>query len=150
MLLLMKIVLFAMPRIFPQFSQNFSTRFYGQCRKKLDLTFRTDPALYRIAVIRALLGIDRQSVNKHLTFFIFISTQERNYSHVFTILDQCMMTIFVCEILTKWYHGFLKFWKVGWNILDFFIVSALLFGPCKSSFFICLFLFMQNRNRWVK
>ena len=33
------------------------------------------------------------------------------------------------EILLKWYHGFLIFWKVGWNILDFLIVMALLIGP---------------------
>ena len=23
------------------------------------------------------------------------------------------------------------FWKMGWNVLDFFIVVALLLGPCK-------------------
>lgn len=41
------------------------------------------------------------------------------------------MTIFVCEILVKWYHGFFMFWKMGWNVLDFFIVVALLLGPCE-------------------
>eukprot|EP00794_Sanderia_malayensis_P016727 gene16727-18421_t len=58
---------------------------------------------------------------------------ERRYSHLFTVLDQCMMTVFICEILTKWYHGFVKFWKQGWNILDFFIVCSLLFGPVLMS-----------------
>ena len=43
------------------------------------------------------------------------------------------MTIFVCEILVKWYHGFFMFWKMGWNVLDFFIVVALLLGPCEFS-----------------
>jgi len=33
------------------------------------------------------------------------------------------------EILLKWYYGFLIFWKVGWNILDFAIVAALLLIP---------------------
>ena len=47
------------------------------------------------------------------------------------MLDQCLMTIFVCEILVKWYHGFFMFWKMGWNVLDFFIVVALLLGPCE-------------------
>jgi len=43
------------------------------------------------------------------------------------------MTIFVCEILVKWYHGFFMFWKMGWNVLDFFIVVALLLGPLLST-----------------
>jgi len=54
---------------------------------------------------------------------------ERKYNRVFGVLDQLMMTIFVCEILLKWYHGFVRFWKQGWNILDFLIVALLLFGP---------------------
>lgn len=40
-----------------------------------------------------------------------------------------MLTVFVVEICLKWYYGFLIFWKVGWNILDFIIVVALLLGP---------------------
>ncbi|CAH3023776.1 unnamed protein product [Porites evermanni] len=56
---------------------------------------------------------------------------EQKYSHLFSVLDQCLMTIFVCEILVKWYHGFFMFWKMGWNVLDFFIVVALLLGPCE-------------------
>ena len=55
--------------------------------------------------------------------------QERKYKRLFSVLDQCLMTVFVCEILFKWYHGFFMFWKMGWNILDFFIVAALLLGP---------------------
>ncbi|PFX33493.1 Cation channel sperm-associated protein 4 [Stylophora pistillata] len=54
---------------------------------------------------------------------------EEKYSHLFSVLDQCLMTIFVCEILVKWYHGFFMFWKMGWNVLDFCIVVALLLGP---------------------
>ncbi len=26
------------------------------------------------------------------------------------------------------------FWKMGWNVLDFFIVVALLLGPCELNF----------------
>ncbi|XP_032236421.1 cation channel sperm-associated protein 4 isoform X2 [Nematostella vectensis] len=58
---------------------------------------------------------------------------ERQYSHLFAVLDQCIMTIFVCEIFVKWYHGFFMFWKMGWNVLDFFIVVALLLGPLLST-----------------
>ncbi|XP_068724565.1 cation channel sperm-associated protein 4-like [Montipora capricornis] len=58
---------------------------------------------------------------------------EQKYSHLFSVLDQCLMTIFVCEILVKWYHGFFMFWKRGWNVLDFFIVIALLLGPLLST-----------------
>ncbi|KAJ7357576.1 Cation channel sperm-associated protein 4 [Desmophyllum pertusum] len=59
--------------------------------------------------------------------------KEQKYSHLFSVLDQCLMTIFVCEILVKWYHGFFMFWKMGWNVLDFFIVIALLLGPLLST-----------------
>ncbi|XP_029194731.2 cation channel sperm-associated protein 4-like [Acropora millepora] len=58
---------------------------------------------------------------------------EQKYSHLFSVLDQCLMTIFVCEILVKWYHGFFMFWRRGWNVLDFFIVIALLLGPLLST-----------------
>lgn len=58
---------------------------------------------------------------------------EEKYSHLFSVLDQCLMTIFVCEILVKWYHGFFMFWKMGWNVLDFCIVVALLLGPLLST-----------------
>ncbi|XP_057298364.1 cation channel sperm-associated protein 4-like [Hydractinia symbiolongicarpus] len=54
---------------------------------------------------------------------------EREYNHIFKAMDQCIMTIFVCEIVLKWYHGFRNFWKQGWNILDFCIVLSLLVGP---------------------
>ncbi|XP_031571294.1 cation channel sperm-associated protein 4-like [Actinia tenebrosa] len=57
---------------------------------------------------------------------------EKEYNHLFSVLDQCLMTIFVCEILLKWYHGFFMFWKMGWNVLDFFIVASLLLGPLLS------------------
>ncbi|KAK2568174.1 Cation channel sperm-associated protein 4 [Acropora cervicornis] len=36
-------------------------------------------------------------------------------------------------ILVKWYHGFFMFWRRGWNVLDFFIVIALLLGPLLST-----------------
>ena len=68
---------------------------------------------------------------------------------MFSVLDQCLMTIFVCEILVKWYHGFFMFWKRGWNVLDFFIVVALLLGPCefivdmKFLIFTCNLLFFR-------
>lgn len=55
--------------------------------------------------------------------------QGKEYAYLFSILDQFVLTVFVVEIILKWYHGFFIFWKVGWNILDFIIVAALLLGP---------------------
>jgi len=74
---------------------------------------------------------------------------ERKYSHLFSVLDQCLMTIFVCEILVKWYHGFFMFWKRGWNVLDFFIVVALLLGPLSV---LCLgyrLLYRQSCSQFL-
>ncbi|XP_022798862.1 cation channel sperm-associated protein 4-like isoform X2 [Stylophora pistillata] len=67
---------------------------------------------------------------------------EEKYSHLFSVLDQCLMTIFVCEILVKWYHGFFMFWKMGWNVLDFCIVVALLLGPYMANIVLLLVIIM--------
>ena len=60
--------------------------------------------------------------------FLFQATE---YSIAFNVFDQAVLAIFTCELLLKWYYGFWIFWKVGWNILDFIIVGALLLGPRK-------------------
>ena len=46
-------------------------------------------------------------------------------------VDHGCLTVFVVEIILKWYHDFLAFWKSGWNILDFVIVAAAIVGPRK-------------------
>ena len=64
--------------------------------------------------------------------FGVIITQEENYGSVFTALDKFFLTVFIMEILIKWYHDFFGFWKVNWNIFDFIIVAASLLGPSES------------------
>lgn len=58
-------------------------------------------------------------------------TQEENYGSIFMALDKLFLTVFIMEILIKWYHDFFGFWKVNWNIFDFTIVTATLLGPSK-------------------
>ena len=58
-------------------------------------------------------------------------TQEQNFGGLFLALDNFFLTLFALEILVKWYHDFLGFWRVGWNIFDFVIVAASLLGPSK-------------------
>ena len=58
--------------------------------------------------------------------------QEENYGSVFMALDKFFLTVFIMEILIKWYHDFFSFWKVNWNIFDFIIVAASLLGPSKK------------------
>ena len=48
-------------------------------------------------------------------------------------LDKFFLTVFIMEILIKWYHDFFGFWKVNWNIFDFIIVAASLLGPSKET-----------------
>lgn len=65
---------------------------------------------------------------------IFIGLQtnrelEKKWGYVFSALDQFILTIFIFEILIKWYGGFFTFWKVGWNVFDFIIVASSLIGP---------------------
>lgn len=38
------------------------------------------------------------------------------------------LTIFVLEILLRWYNGFFQYWKLGWNVFDFFVVAISLLG----------------------
>ncbi|XP_046851868.1 cation channel sperm-associated protein 4-like [Xenia sp. Carnegie-2017] len=78
---------------------------------------------FRTAILTAILA------NSLLIVVETNEDLEREYKHVFSVLDQTLMTVFVCEILFKWYHGFFMFWKMGWNIMDFCIVGALLLGP---------------------
>ncbi|KAJ3099789.1 Cation channel sperm-associated protein 4 [Phlyctochytrium planicorne] len=47
---------------------------------------------------------------------------------IFYILDYIFSTIFIIEILFKWYYGFVQFWKDGWNIFDLFLVTSTLAG----------------------
>jgi len=46
-------------------------------------------------------------------------------------LDKLFLTVFIMEILFKWYDDFLGFWRVGWNVFDFVIVAASLLGPSE-------------------
>ncbi|XP_048468969.1 cation channel sperm-associated protein 4 isoform X3 [Rhincodon typus] len=60
------------------------------------------------------------------------------YSMFFAIFEQVLVTIFLWEMLLKWYYGFWIFWKDGWNIADFLVTSALFIGSTTS--------FMRNHE----
>ena len=64
------------------------------------------------------------------TVILFLA-QEDNYAAVFLALDKLFLTIFVLEILVKWYNDFIGFWGTGWNVFDFVIVSASVLGPSE-------------------
>ncbi|XP_072033411.1 cation channel sperm-associated protein 4-like [Amphiura filiformis] len=52
-----------------------------------------------------------------------------DYMWLFNVFDNIVLTIFVCELALKWYNGFFIYWRIGWNVLDFFIILTLLLGP---------------------
>ncbi len=63
------------------------------------------------------------------SIIVGIQTDEtivKSSTNLFLIIDQLFLTIFILEILYKWYFGFFSFWKSGWNWFDVIIVSA---GP---------------------
>ncbi|XP_064384548.1 cation channel sperm-associated protein 4-like isoform X2 [Halichondria panicea] len=82
-----------------------------------------DSALFRVAMLIAIflncvvIGVQ---TDRYL---------EENFSAVFIALDKFFLTVFTLEILIKWYHDFIGFWKVAWNLFDFVIVSFSLIGP---------------------
>ncbi|XP_069752240.1 cation channel sperm-associated protein 4-like [Narcine bancroftii] len=57
----------------------------------------------------------------------------KRYSTIFETLEQVVVTIFLWEMLLKWYYGFWIFWKDGWNIADFIITSTLFVGSTLAS-----------------
>ena len=67
----------------------------------------------------------------HMLLPVCLLKQEDNYGAVFLALDKLFLTIFVLEILVKWYSDFLGFWTSGWNIFDFVIVAASILGPSE-------------------
>ncbi|XP_078422197.1 cation channel sperm-associated protein 4-like [Cetorhinus maximus] len=59
-------------------------------------------------------------------------TRRKSYAMFFATFEQVLVTIFLWEMLLKWYYGFWIFWKDGWNIADFFVTSALFVGSTLS------------------
>ncbi|KAL0961869.1 hypothetical protein UPYG_G00332690 [Umbra pygmaea] len=65
--------------------------------------------------------------------FIIISLKsykklERKYIVVFSMGEVVVLTVFVWEILVKWYYGFKIFWKSPWNVLDFLLTLPIIIG----------------------
>ncbi|ORY40200.1 hypothetical protein BCR33DRAFT_852918 [Rhizoclosmatium globosum] len=59
-------------------------------------------------------------------------TWNEQYSDVFYVLDYSFLSIFIMEILFKWFYGFFQFWKSGWNVFDVIIVLFSLLGSRVS------------------
>ncbi|XP_059810242.1 cation channel sperm-associated protein 4-like [Hypanus sabinus] len=55
------------------------------------------------------------------------------YSTIFVTFEQVLVTIFLWEMLLKWYYGFWVFWKDAWNIADFIITFTLFVGSTLSN-----------------
>ncbi|KAL7746544.1 Cation channel sperm-associated protein 4 [Sorochytrium milnesiophthora] len=55
-----------------------------------------------------------------------------NYPNMFIAADSVFLTIFIMEIMFKWYYAFISFWKSGWNWIDFGLVIVTLLGPLVS------------------
>uniref|UniRef100_UPI00398F5DB1 cation channel sperm-associated protein 4-like n=1 Tax=Pristiophorus japonicus TaxID=55135 RepID=UPI00398F5DB1 len=55
------------------------------------------------------------------------------YAILFMIFEQIVVTVFLWEMLLKWYYGFWIFWKDGWNIADFIVTSTLFVGSTRNN-----------------
>ncbi|KAJ7991879.1 hypothetical protein DPEC_G00288430 [Dallia pectoralis] len=53
----------------------------------------------------------------------------KTYDTTFSVCEYIILSVFIWEILVKWYYGFDVFWKNGWNVLDSLVTLALVFGP---------------------
>ncbi|XP_006862449.1 PREDICTED: cation channel sperm-associated protein 4 [Chrysochloris asiatica] len=54
--------------------------------------------------------------------------QEQKHYELFSIMDNIVLTILICEVLLGWFSGFWIFWKDAWNVLNFLITFILLLG----------------------
>ncbi|CAO2589449.1 Cation channel sperm-associated protein 4 [Lemmus lemmus] len=52
----------------------------------------------------------------------------QKHYELFSIIDDIVLTILMCEVLLGWVNGFWVFWKDGWNILNFIIIFILFMG----------------------
>ena len=62
--------------------------------------------------------VSHRKVEKCLNITRFFQTsrtflQEQKFGYLFSALDQLILTIFICEVLLKWYGGFFTYWKVN-------------------------------------
>ena len=48
---------------------------------------------------------------------------------VFSLLNYIFLALYVMEIVLKWFYGFIEFFKLHWNLLDFVITAAQLYDP---------------------
>ncbi|XP_032083635.1 cation channel sperm-associated protein 4 [Thamnophis elegans] len=55
-------------------------------------------------------------------------TLENNYFGLFNTVDTIVLSFLLCEVLLNWYYGFNLYWKDGWNIINFCIVTYLCLG----------------------
>ncbi|KAG9396286.1 Cation Channel Sperm Associated 4 CatSper4 [Carpediemonas membranifera] len=53
---------------------------------------------------------------------------EQQFGSILSGMDNVFLTIFVIELLLKWYAGFRAFWTSSWNIFDFLVVAASIAG----------------------
>ncbi|XP_067386863.1 cation channel sperm-associated protein 4 [Emydura macquarii macquarii] len=54
---------------------------------------------------------------------------EEKYYGLFSAIDNIVLTVLTCEVLLNWYYGFWMYWKDGWNMVNFCIVTYLCVGP---------------------
>uniref|UniRef100_H2Y0F0 Ion transport domain-containing protein n=3 Tax=Ciona intestinalis TaxID=7719 RepID=H2Y0F0_CIOIN len=86
-------------------------------------------SVYFKGMIFVVIGIN--------AFHIALQTVETiaiPYSYIFFFVDNLIMGIFICEIVLKWYSGFVIFWKDYWNLLDFIVIFVLHLGPWLAFF----------------
>jgi cation channel sperm-associated protein 4 len=57
---------------------------------------------------------------------------ERHYAALFIVLDFIFLAFFAVEIILKWLADFAGFWRVGWNVFDFLIVTISMAGQGLS------------------
>ncbi|XP_075460082.1 cation channel sperm-associated protein 4-like isoform X3 [Ascaphus truei] len=72
------------------------------------------------------------------------------YYELFSVTEHIVLTVFIWEVLLKWFCGFQLFWKDGWNVFDLVTVVVLIVGPTIPGFGDSIFLRIFRVLRVVK
>uniref|UniRef100_UPI00398E44EA cation channel sperm-associated protein 2-like isoform X2 n=1 Tax=Pristiophorus japonicus TaxID=55135 RepID=UPI00398E44EA len=93
----------------------------------LESAFFRNLILYLIIINTIVFGVLADVAVKPGPKFSAITT-------VLVIIDWCILSVLMSEIILRWLTGFIKFWSSGWNVFDLTVLLTSLIPEIVNSF----------------